>query len=239
MATAGVQVVNQFGTLLFDENYSNICLRYKGNAQVDWNGAVNPGPNFPYQGVYPLFALTGNHTYRAANSYINSDGTVHGYGTIENGTPGVWRNIDYYEFDVPSGVSNSGIVVYKANGQVAFDAMKQYLRVVDVRSGTAGPNGVTGGGTFTYPSGRKYAICIIKGSYTDHEFTTTGTDDMGRHVFGTVTEYWQSTFQLTNNQLVIGQMYYEDPFDDNGLKGVSHWNRSPQWSVAIIDVTGY
>ena len=110
---AGIYVLNNSGSILIDDTYSNLSMSSKG-------------------------------TGTAPSTGVNA-----------------FRGSQWFNFDAPAGASSFGMQVFDSSGNVVFDALEKYARVVDVIAGPAyGDPNVTA----TYQSGRTYAAVVSKRS---------------------------------------------------------------------------
>lgn len=131
--SAGFSFVSDYGTQIIDQNFCMLEYRGKYTVTLSPTGTVTtPG----YQGEvlaigasdYPV-AIVG----RSGNTWsLRSVGAAPG-SSIPS------QMVTVYLFALPdqvSPVSHSGLIVYTAEGLLAFNSAKNYMRVVQVASGS-------------------------------------------------------------------------------------------------------
>lgn len=128
---------------------------------------------------------------------------------------------------------DAALVIYKADGKVAFDSRDNHCRVVGTLSGNIGQSPV-GLGTFTYPAGRKYAYILFRYAVYSLAVAVSGT---------TGNYYWKWDFYRTvatvsGNQVTVSQTVERDP-ERFGPGPLPPGRGSTSWSLVVIDVTGY
>lgn len=135
---AGIYILNDHGTILIDDTYSNLAVRHQGtlSAGAGLRTVSVPGLNDPV----PAIRST---AYAATASRQGSTGYIWSAGGAQ---------VHWYVFDVPIGAGNHGLQVFNAAGQLTFDAYQKYARVRAVQSGV---------GSQTYDSGRLYAVATL------------------------------------------------------------------------------
>lgn len=150
----GLQVLNDDGNIVIDEEYRNFTLHAKGTATM---GSTDIG------GTALIYActitVTGCTTPMLAlnsASYVSVIGAGVSGGTytyeIYSNTPSFTFN--WYVFDVPTMPADTfGFEVYNSAGQLVFHSSSKAMRVV--RSDPAGTNGTTG---IALTAGRTYAV---------------------------------------------------------------------------------
>lgn len=224
--TAGIQIFNDSGTVQFDQDYTNLALKTKGTFTIG-----SPG----YTTVQvancktPLVAVILAGSF-AVFQWFSADGTTLNFSV--SGTVGA--AVTYYVFDQPGAPANYGLVVYRADGSVAFDATKQYARIVGVLAGTSFTDNA---GTYSYPAGRTYALIVGKpGRYTEVVTNTVGTFPNLKYNRDTTEK--GSRFTLNGTQVTISSIS-ETTTDYDVGPGVFYINDSSSWSVIVADVTGF
>lgn len=226
MTTAGIQVVNDAGTLLFDQDYVNVALRTKGTFTI---GSLGYTTIQIANAKVPMIAvrLAGGFS---AYQWFSSNGTTLNF--MVRGPVGAV--VTYWYFDEPTAPANYGLVVYRANGTVAFDATKQYARVQDVIAGSSLTNNV---GTHYYPTGRTYAVIVGKvGMYTDVVTITTGVSPNYKYKRETTNK---ATVVTLNGATVDISVSTEVVTDPDAGPGVFYTNDSSSWNLILLDVTGF
>ena len=230
--TTGIQVYNDYGSILVDENYSNLAVRQKGSATISSYGYITTFkvPNC----TSPMVAVQASNGLANASTWLDSDGTT--LNVYIGGDPGT--AVTWWVFDVPINPASYGLVIYKSDGSLAFDATKQYIRIVDVVSGSDFP---TPPYTKSYPSGRSYGFVTLKAGYWRwiHSNPDSGAPDNGNTLGWVVTTQTKGTRAKFSGQTVTVD-YWTESTSVPGPKGVNlNANNSPQWKYAIVDVTGY
>lgn len=147
----------------------------------------------------------------------------------------VTDNDEVFELGDPVTLGNSdaALIVYTADGSVAFDSRQQTARYLDQKSGNVGPvpNGM---GTYTYPAGRKYAVMVLENANYSFPVMTGGSP--GAY-------YWKWRFNtlkvsVAGNQITIAQTAETDP-EPFGPAGLPSARGKQNFRIAILDVTGY
>ena len=154
---AGFQIINDHGTVMFDENFPALAIREKGTVSV--------GPVMP-QALLPevSFSRT-NHT----TPYIAYRSPVYAaaFCTQNYSNPNQWdfsfiaesaTTISYWIIDVPLNLPGTthGLQVFNAAGVLCFDALWEYARFEGIHSGIL--NGTPNWrGSVTYP----YTLAVL------------------------------------------------------------------------------
>jgi hypothetical protein len=157
---AGIQIINDHGTILIDDK--SPCLQLRAKYTLNVRSGAAPGiDNISIPNVQaPLFAIrphvAGKRVY-IANVAATATPTTKllqlrqtlGVGWDESSSV----NVDIYHFDKPlPPTSNTGLQVFDAAGNCTFDAMGKTAVVVGVADAPVAPIVVTP------PSGRVYAF---------------------------------------------------------------------------------
>lgn len=219
---AGIRIINNVGTVLIDNNYSNLALRQKGTEVVPGGG-----PSAPFVAITngvdsPCIAILSDRPAVVRN--INNASSPRFALRGRDGP--VSTNVEYFIFDKPlqsMAVGSVGIVVKTAAGVVCFDSRLKYARVVDVFGGPALADWV---GTRTYAAGRKYAVAqlqtarrITSQNLGGGSFEVTWTNSMSQVVDNvvttTMTDYQTKPASAARTESNLGATF------------------------AVIDVTGY
>lgn len=223
--TAGVAVYNDSGTLLFDENCQNLAVFAAGTGTISSLGYIN---SFQVANCkYPLLAIKANGRAWGTTTFA-ADGTT--VNVFISGDPGV--QVTWYLFDRTVTASNYGLVVYRADGSIAFDAAQKNARVVDVWTGDFN----TGLGTRTYPGGRSYAICWLKLGYLYKKYSkfisTNNYQTQFEETFSNI-QSWNGTSLTVNSVFTVTNDV------TTGVPVTPITNDSSAWAIAVLDVTGY
>lgn len=215
---AGVSITNDFGTILIDTVSPALALKQKMIVATN-NQTV------------PDFSVTNAQTTVCAiysPSYINMQfvswsGTTKTHGTaIVFGASGS-VSVEFYAFDKPTDSGSLyGLRLYDEAGNLTFDAVHKYARVVGE---------LTGNGTFAGDSGRKYAGVILGSHYKD-EIIDTGIPGQRRR------DVRKTHIRSVNNQLIVAdQLVSSITYSSNEAPYVFAEYGAPH--VLVVDVSGY
>jgi hypothetical protein len=165
-----VEIINNAGTVLIDDNYSNACLSARGSLTL--------GSTFAGNGNCYVTTLTITSAQLPMLALELSDVPLsHFYTQVSNTT---WtftifhpknyagRVINYYVFSIPSLVGNAGgqLQLFNAAGQLVFDSNLKYMRVFKFYATTL--NNATIASDLT--AGRVFAaVSVIACSYRMHQ----------------------------------------------------------------------
>lgn len=211
MSDAQALIINSASTTLIDNLSNALAVRAKGS------GSGNFTVPLPSNSVAPVLALAGS-----ADVYGAGPWSVSG----SSGTTNWWV------FDTILTASSAGMLLLKADGTVAFDALQEYAVVVDVLSG---PDANTGTGTFTYPAGRTYAVAFLKSSWFSQTIITpTGNGYYTFHnYFRRVSSSVSGASITLSKYEITGQESMPTQTPPNNEVS------SESWTAAVLDVTGY
>lgn len=239
--TAGLELINNSGTVLINAENPNLAFRAKGSLTGSGTFTIT-GINCPVVGIN----CTGG---RAGITAISTSGTSKTY-TVTASSGSVVT--EWYHFDLLTAPSSGpGLQLFNASGQLTFDSSAKILRVVNaewVWNYAADPNG---GGSqifdtkvYSYSNARKYIVAFdAPPSFDEYEETNYGGYQW-RYRYGN-TAAVQMEPSGSNTKITI-----------NSLKGFSEgwtpWSTPPTdfvdppnggfyfgFSVMVIDVTGY
>lgn len=217
---AGIQIVNNFGTILIDENYKNLALRQK--TATTTVAASNGRATVAMSGMNaPMIAL-------ASTAYTGVKHMLSSLASFVIQGPSVGSQaVTAYVFDEPqaSGMSQ-GLMVYNAAGELTFDSGNKYARVVDVYGGA---NLADWQPARTYAAGRTYAVVQLKRAYRKEVINNGG---------GNYDIIWYMSAARVNGAVVEGNMIrYKTDNVNLGSAPAQVTDYSAQF--AVIDVTGY
>lgn len=218
---SGIQVINNAGTILIDENYSNLAVRASGTVTGSTSStgrldfAVASGLNAPMFAIAPSAAQFSVLAYRPDTNVIKIQGRDNTQST----------NFPYFIFDTPvaSGL-NYGLQVFNASGVLTFDSNLKYARVVDVFGGTTEASWA---GTRTYASGRTYAVVEL-----GRAFTKT-TENLGGGNYEYIGR--RSSLKVVSN--VVTTSFVQTYVKSGTVNSPPITNNAAKF--AVIDVTGY
>lgn len=215
----GIEVINDHGTILIDDKYSNLAVRHQGTlaAGAGLRTVSVPGLNDPV----PAIRST---AYSATASRQGSTGYIWSAGGAQ---------VHWYVFDTPQGSGGYGLQVFTASGQVAFDSNRKYARVRAVQSGV---------GSQTYDSGRLYAVATLSPARRRRVETRPDPAPGSQLVF--VDIYDEQVCARVNGATV--QTEWQTIIAAPGLLPQDPGTVPQGWSdpasnaqFAVIDVTGY
>jgi hypothetical protein len=131
---AMIEVINDAGTVLIDDNYSNACLAAKGAVTLTTLPMGNNSACYRTEITFvsaqlPMLALE-----------LNGIQVIHSFTTLSGNTwtftlvhPKAYAGsvLNYYIFSIPSLVANAGglVQLFNAAGQLVFDSNLKYMRV--------------------------------------------------------------------------------------------------------------
>jgi hypothetical protein len=217
--SVGLTIINNYGTILIDENYKNLALRQKtATATTTPLGRVT----VPMSGMNTPMVALASAQYTGVKS-IRSDLASFLIQGRDIGTDAVTA----YVFDEPqaSGVV-AGLLVYNAAGQLTFDSGNKYARVVDVFGGAALADWQP---LRSYAAGRNYAVVCLKRAYRKEVINNGG---------GNYDIRWYMSGTRVVNETVQGSMIrYKEDNVNAGSAPAQVTDYSAQF--AVLDVTGY
>lgn len=150
----GIEIINDYNTVLIDSTYSNLCLLQKGTATFT-NSGFNAGvatvtvtvkaTSVPTLAIRSSFPCTVGYRTRNGTSY-----TFLIYGS----TPSIGQSCEYYVFATPDDLGDTGglVRVYDKNEKIVFDSNYKYMRLTGFYQFT-----LTWGGAVE-AVGRKWAV---------------------------------------------------------------------------------
>lgn len=222
--TTGLQIVNDAGTILIDENYTNLALRLKGTVTLDSDGVA-------------LVAVAGLASPVVAVRCT----TAQAYGELGSGNtslrirgnPGA--SVTYYIFDTPVGSGlHQGLQVFNAAGVLCFDSGRSYARVRAAITGDIR----TAVGTYTYDSGRTYAVAFpTKGRVRDWDSISSRCPP---DQFKYRRRAWDGAAQVSGSSVILSfwQWRNETSYGDCTNREPKIFNSYP-FAMMVLDVTGY
>lgn len=164
----GIKIINDWGSLMVDETYSNLYLRQKGSANLAQGHISNPADT-PIGGMVditvtattPLLAIKSDSYACVFSSVRNSDGTWT-FRVISAATSGA---ISWFLFDIPANAAHSayGLQVFSAQGIKVFDSGYGYARVATEKTKN---DGTLNAETLGLTAGRTYAVVHAAVAYT-------------------------------------------------------------------------
>lgn len=242
---AGIEIIGDHGSVILDENYSNLALRLKGTATLS---SIGTGP----RGNSVDIDVTGLGLNRPMVAIRCPGPGMVGFGHFSrtgnrlrfHGTAG--QSFTYYVFDTPiMTTTTNGLKIWNAAGDLVFDSNQKYARVRDVQNFTT-LSGVTGyPRTLTYESGREYAVICPRASAKRNDVERSG---LGGTCGPQERRYRVNSYIVSSNTsgatVNIGLTHYSNLYDgyseclNDGKHGGSG-NAAVRTPLYIVDVTGY
>lgn len=166
--TAGLEILNDAGSIIIDAEFFNYALRDKRAIAITSPPGVFFHHTIDVVGENPLVALYCEDTdwYVGVTNASLSGGTwsyrITAFQANLGGTPPP-LNFEVFIFDKPGPVTGTfGLAVYNANGEPTFDSNQKYMRV---------------GGAPLDPS-RKWAACFTRNGVEFRFEPTDSTSDV-------------------------------------------------------------
>lgn len=228
MAT-GIKIVNDFGTILIDDQFPVLTVLAQGVSQLNGAGSAFIGD---YGGKVAVRAvsLVGTQRFNYVDGYPA--------GIYLFGSPG--ETVEWWVFAEPQGAPSSvGLKIYNAAQQLMFDAGKKVARVVDLRAGPGNGNwqgniGMPGGG-------RKWAVLPLVNAFSSvMTFSRAGA--------GGPDQYWQRENVSVAGGAVLGDtvvlgmtpqsMRQYGPYTGTQVPA-GYTVASQNAAMAVMDMTGY
>lgn len=223
---AGIEITNEFNSILLSNNLQNPVLRASGNATTVTDD-ISPLGTSKLRISYTRASTSDTPLVAIRPSALTM------YYAVEDITSLTWTwvfisdlpvgsSVPYWIFDKPPAASgNVGIEVYEdVTGKLMFSLQNKPLRITDVITGTMAAGIVTN--DHVYESGHTYAALLCR--WTRRGFyraLPNETDNRGL-----------AARALTNG-VTRGSVHYETVTgDDSGTT----W---AQMQLGIVDVTGY
>jgi hypothetical protein len=188
MADAGLQIINDSGSVQIDQTYRNLCLRQKGTLTTTANlpaGGSSYG-SFNVTGLTTPIIAIGGSAQATVQTYWDSANARHSFLISTQG--GIGTSVPYYIFDVPAELGSAyGFQVRDSTNKLIFDALQQPLRVRGFYvNQSANVSNLT--------SGRTYAV-----AHTVVGFRAVTVENLFLHMYTTA---------ATTNGFNMGQLNY-------------------------------
>ena len=167
---AGFQIVNANGIVQVDENYVNLGLVAKGTITIPAGGigGMAAPAQISFTGASPILCIRPVSTYAFIRSVTKLGNTFSytvngGYSGAGNTSPTA-ETFNWYIFDRMSqiAVTNYGIQIYNASGELTFNSSSNPMRIAGVGQT---PNAAlsTAPATVSAAQAGIYAACISNG----------------------------------------------------------------------------
>lgn len=160
----GVEIINDSGRIIIDQNYLSLGFRAKGSITLnqEYSYSGSPGPTYtdvwranPYAAATGglLVAFRARYATRPVGVWAGGYGDTEFVGYSPDSTPPI---VDWWSFGtVPAtGAGNVGLEVFDAAGTPTYVSNSKPMKVV-----TALNDVVVGGQSITGPAG-DYALCV-------------------------------------------------------------------------------
>jgi hypothetical protein len=224
--TAGVLIYNNANTVLIDDNYSNLAVRYSGWVTLGASETMRTVALGAME--LPIVATRGNQFCRGVINLARD-------GIIIQGVPGT--SIQYFMFDRPIASGAAGLQVFDTVRRLVFDSSRQYARV---RDAFAGQQLTAWTGTRTYDAGRVYAMAQLKGAFRETLESKQDPNSPPGWFLPRRTMY-ASAARISGASVVTDLVtFVEGAWSELPVKNPGS-PRTPDYAaaIAIIDVTGY
>lgn len=222
---AMVRIINDHGTTLIDADVPPLALRQTNTiTATGWST-----PMISLSGLTsPVFAI---RPMASQGAYMS---TVYGSGGSRNVIVGIEANtpdtpspadssVRLYTFDrVTDSGANWGMKVWNAQGQLVFDALRKFGRIVGE---------LNGNGTWTGTAGRTYAAVISSRRDTEEirDSLSQGWKSLS---------FWRTGVSVANHVVTIRDVLISRvELQTSTPVGITKQFGSP--SALILDVTGY
>ncbi|MNM35029.1 hypothetical protein D3C81_456950 [compost metagenome] len=156
---AGLQIVNDYGTLQIDNDYQNYMLRTKGSVTTV---AASGGTVTNYSASIQVVGNNPQIFFDVNNGFISTgwrtvSGNVHTFAIFTTTVV----TVSYYIFDndIPA-AGNFGMQVFNAAGRLVFDSSNHCLRIAAVAHMPPNISGDPVTVPVSLPAGRKYACAL-------------------------------------------------------------------------------
>lgn len=234
---AGLQVINDFGTIQIDSEWQNYALVDVQTVTSVQNAQLFPGAFFRgsiYTNSFEsdlVFAHCASPFSIVGTSYVNSQRRV---GVATRNTVGI--PVTFYSFrKQPIQASTFGLQVFNAAGELTFDAASKFAKIVRVLSASQVFNG---SGTISLPANRKYAVCIPSFcgiSRSDYSQNTGGGLDYWQNFYGEAPVLRLTSASVSSSPLEQW-LFFQVPSANRGASTyyVSNWVQA-----LVADVTGF
>lgn len=233
---AGIKIINDSGTILIDDTFPTLVVRAKGVATIGGDGSVNIGS--PLGAGVPLTIALRCSSVVGVKYFPYIEGYSGGHYLF--GSPGA--TVEWWAFDVPvNPVANYGLIVRNSAGQLMFDALSQFLRVVDVRSSPIRNGGWVG--SYGYDSSRTWAVMPLVTAF-DSAMTFTRAGAGGPDMYFQREDVNVAGGAVLGGTVVLGMTSptvrrQYGPFVGAGPVPTAYTVSTNNAAMAIVDVTRY
>lgn len=166
---AGFQIIGAHGVVQVDENYVNLGLIAKGTVTIPAGGVpLNQAAQIVVAGSSPVLCIRPVSTYATIRRVQKSGGTYSytlqgGYANA-NGTGPTAETFNWYLFDrmALTTMSNTGVQVFNATGEITFNSNGNPMRVAAVGQ-IQNASIATSPAVVSAASSGAYAACMTQG----------------------------------------------------------------------------
>lgn len=212
----GIEVTNNYNTLLFNERDPSLAVLHKRTLSVSGGYATTA-----FTGVEtPIIAIRSSATVFAVTRHRSGSNL-----TVTLRTSPSSASVTLYIFDRPQPTSGDfGVQILDASGRVTFDFGRQYGRVVAVDPPA---------GDWIGDSGRVYAGAILSQRWL-HQFENTGQPGIFDHY------YYSCAVRSISNGLWTSPLFaYQVSPESHPVRPNNYHRGSDTPLMMILDVTGY
>lgn len=224
-----IEVLNDSGSVLIDDEYSNLVLATKGT--VSFSGNVATIDYSSADGAMPLLAIRSSF-YVALFSIARPSSSIYRF-TLYKATDEPGASVDYFLFHLPHAVQSAGGIVqlFNAQGRLVFDSNLKYFRMAMIDQITD-----MAGRSWALPSGRSYAVCAPCPVYSSVNAPVGPQPPPNVPYLALATAYG---YRVANNLIQGGQVtvFASSSICPNGQCGWQYFNLNA--SMMVVDVTGF
>ncbi|MFP1868698.1 hypothetical protein [Lonsdalea quercina] len=240
---AFIRVVNDFGSVLIDDNYMNIRLASKGELSLtrdDQGDHQDVSYTATHSSYPPLIALrcsshrvTVVRTLRDGDTYTFRVGFMIG----PDGTSPAIASGNFYIFDsAPTSIKRIGnLCLRNSTGNVVYDSGYDYLSVIEILSLPGFDNSQQEEIIKNYDSDKQYAVVTVsQGFYWSFE---SQYEDVANYYETDITYMYSGVYFSGNIANFCGEVFQSQYFQTNSSQG-SGRSTSGIGVYMVVDVTG-
>jgi len=233
--SAGIRIINDFGTILIDDQSKVLTLRSttdqtsRGTTTYDWTA---------FNSTYPQFFVSDCPTGVIVNPYTFTNADA-GWESLANGSyllrlsvgvnndgssAGRLARFRGWVFDEPLNTTPStyGMKVFNSVGALVFDALQENARVVGV---------IDGYGSMAVPAGRTYAIGMLSRQHRQDNI------NLGGSIYGN--RVLRSGLYATSTEVGIQEYVVSSFLTSPNPSGTNPTVTYGIPRALVVDVTGY
>lgn len=231
-----IEVINDHGTVLIDDNYSNATLVTKGQITLQPTpaGTTNYYVEINWTSAQPVMLALELTGAQVQHLFTNRSGNNWNFVIHFNGDQR-GAVVPYYIFTIPSAIPNAGgmVQLFNAAGQIVFDSNLKYMRVHGFFPTTLNNSTVECG----MAAGRVYAVVSVMGCYFNMHQRANPLEYAPPYTFNDIS----GTGLLSRSGTAMVCTYKATATYTNQKSDRNEaWNRQvPNGQALIIDVTNY